>query len=415
MLYYLSEYLQQYGVTGSRLLGYVTVRSGCAFVLSLLLALFAGSKVIAMLRRHQIGEVVRDLGFAGEDKKRGTPTMGGVIIIFSIIIPCLLVSNLGSIYMLLMIGTTLWLGALGFADDYLKLKYHNKDGLRGWYKIAGQAVLGLVVALTMWLNPDINMRENRELPASGDTRTEVVYNTEPVKTPETTIPFVKNHNFNYASLTQWSGKYASTAGWILFVIVAVFVIAGCSNGANLNDGMDGLCTGVSAIIGVALAIMAYLSSNVIYASYLNIMYIPGSEELVVYIAAFIGALVGFLWYNTSPAEVFMGDTGSLTIGGVIAVFSLLIRKELLLPLLCGIFVAEALSVIIQTRYFRYTHGGRVFKFTPVHDHFRKPGDGSIRALIQVPRVPISETKIVVRFWIVGILLAVLTFVTLKIR
>lgn len=397
MLYYMSEYLNQFGVPGARLMSYVTVRSACALVLSLFIALVIGNRIINALRSHQIGEIVRDMGFEGEKSKKGTPTMGGIIIIIAIVVPCLLVSRFANIYMILMLVTTVWLGLIGFADDWLKIRYRNKDGLSGRYKILGQVVLGLVVGLTMWLSDDI------------------VISADPVKTPETTLPFIKDHNFNYAWLTSWVGDGAVTAGWILFVFVCVLVISGTSNGANLNDGMDGLCTGVSAIIAVTLAIMAYLGANIIYSSYLNIMYIPGSEELVVFSAAFIGALIGFLWYNAAPAQVFMGDTGSLTIGGIIAVFSLLIHKELLLPLLCGIFFVEALSVIIQTRYFRYSHGGRVFKCTPVHDHFRKPGDGSIRSLIQRPRDVIAESKIVTRFWIIGIFLAVLTFVTLKIR
>lgn len=415
MLYYLSEYLYNLGIPGMRLMSYVTVRSACALVLSLFIATFIGSRIINALRSHQIGEIVRDMGFEGEKSKRGTPTMGGIIIIIAIVIPCLLVSRLGNIYMILMLVTTIWLGAIGFLDDWLKIKYRNKDGLSGRYKILGQVILGVVVGMTMWLSDDIVVRENNIVADIPGEELVVTYAPEMVKTPETTLPFIKNHNFNYAWLTSWAGDYAETAGWILFVVVSVFVISGTSNGANLNDGMDGLCTGVSAIIAVTLAIMAYLGANVIYSSYLNIMYIPGSEELVVFIAAFIGALIGFLWYNAAPAQVFMGDTGSLTIGGIIAVFSLLIHKELLLPLLCGIFFIEALSVIIQTRYFRFSHGGRVFKCTPVHDHFRKPGDGSIRSLIQYPREIIPESKIVTRFWIVGIFLAVLTFVTLKIR
>lgn len=415
MFYYLSEYLQDLGFPGARLMGYVTFRSACALVLSLFIATFFGSRIINALKRHQIGEIVRSLGFDGENAKRGTPTMGGIIIILSIVVPCLLVSRLDNIYMILMLVTTLWLGAVGFTDDWLKIKYKNKEGLKGWYKIMWQALLGVVIGVTMWQSPDITIRQNNEVESVPKSEYVVVYKENNVKTPETTIPFVKNHNFNYASLTKWAGDNADTLGWLLFTAVCVVVICATSNGANLNDGMDGLCTGVSAIIGVALAIMAYLGANIIYSSYLNIMYVPGSEELVVFSAAFIGALIGFLWFNAAPAEVFMGDTGSLTIGGIIAVFSLLIHKELLLPLLCGIFLVEALSVIIQTRYFKYSHGGRVFKCTPIHDHFRKPGDGSIRSLIQYPVRVIPESKIVTRFWIIGIFLAVLTFATLKIR
>lgn len=415
MLYYLAEYLQSLDVPGARLMSYVTFRSGCALVLSFFIAIVIGRVIIKKLRAHQIGEIVRDMGFAGESKKKGTPTMGGIIIILSIVVPCLLVSRFTNVYMALMLITTLWLGALGFADDWLKLKRRNKDGLNGWYKIAGQVVLGIVVGITMWCSPEVTLRQNHEIEDVPGREVVVEYSPTEVKTPETTIPFVKNHNFNYAQVMSWCGPYARTAGWILFVVICVIAISGTSNGANLNDGLDGMCTGVSAIIGVALAAMAYLGSNIIYASYLNIMYLPGTEELVVFIAAFIGALLGFLWYNCAPAQVFMGDTGSLTIGGIIAVFSILIHKELLLPLLCGIFFAEALSVIIQTRYFKYTGGRRVFKCTPIHDHFRTLGDGHIDALIQTPFRIMEETKIVTRFWIVGIILAVLTFATLKIR
>lgn len=415
MFYYLSEYLQTIDVPGARLMSYVTFRSGCALVLSFLIAIVIGGRIIKALQAHQIGEIVRDMGFENEDSKKGTPTMGGIIIILSIVVPCLLVSRFLNIYMLLMLLTTVWLGALGFADDYLKLKFHNKDGLNGWYKIAGQVVLGIVVGVTMWCSPDITLRQNHEVEEVPGREVVVEYSQTEVKTPETTIPFVKNHNFNYAQVMAWCGPYARTAGWILFVVVCIIAISGTSNGANLNDGLDGLCTGVSAITGVVLAAMAYLGSNIIYASYLNIMYLPGSEELVVFIAAFIGALLGFLWYNCTPAQVFMGDTGSLAIGGIIAVFAVLIHKELLLPLLCGVFFSEVVSVIIQRLYFRYSGGRRVFKCTPAHDHFRYLGDGHIDALIQAPYNKIKESKIVTRYWIAGIILAVMTFATLKIR
>jgi phospho-N-acetylmuramoyl-pentapeptide-transferase len=319
--------------------------------------------------------------------------------------------------MLLMLFATLWLGALGFIDDYLKLKFHNKEGLKGKYKILGQIVLGIVVAGTMYYNSSIVTVANSEVrdAESGEIEN-VVYSDHTQKAPVTTIPFVKNNNFNYSILTDWlGGNAAEIGGWILFLIVTVFFVSATSNGANLTDGLDGLATGCSAIIGMALAAMAYLGSNVIYSSYLNIMYIPGSEELVVYMAAFIGALVGFLWYNAYPAQVFMGDTGSLTLGGIIAVFALLIHKELLLPLLCALFYIEDLSVMIQVVYFKATKGRRVFKMTPLHHHFQKQGNADIDALIQRPLQAIPESKIVTRFWIVGIILAVLTFVTLKIR
>lgn len=420
MLYYLFDYLAETGVPGSRLMNYITFRSGAAFVLALFIAMVFGRRIIDRLQLMQVGEIVRDLGLEGQMQKKGTPTMGGVIIIIAILVPCLLVGNLGSIYMALMLLTTVWLGALGFADDWLKMKRHNKDGMSGKFKIVGQVGLGLIVGCTMWMSPDIVMRENVETVEPRGEEITVTYRNDNVKAAQTTIPFVKNNNFDYAYLTSWAGDHAATAGWIVFVIVVIFVITATSNGANLTDGLDGLCTGVSAIIGVALAIMAYLGGNLIYSSYLNIMYIPGSEELVVYMAAFIGALIGFLWYNAFPAQVFMGDTGSLAIGGIIAVFAILIRKELLIPLLCAIFFIEDLSVMIQVAYFkitkrRYGQGRRIFKMTPLHHHFQRPGNSGIEALIQAPLRAIPESKIVVRFWIVAILLAAVTFVTLKIR
>lgn len=420
MLNFLFDYLNELGVPGARLMDYITFRSGAAFVLALLIALVFGRKIIDRLQIMQVGEIIRDLGLEGQMQKKGTPTMGGVIIIISILVPCLLVGDLCSVYMLLMILSTIWLGSLGFMDDLLKMKRHNKDGMSGRFKIIGQVGLGLMVGLTMCLSPQVVMRENVEIPAAGGEEIVVTYKAEDIKSPQTTIPFVKNHNFNYESLTQWMGKYAETGGWIVFVLIVIFVVTATSNGANLTDGLDGLCTGTSAIIGVALAIMAYLGGNIIYSSYLNIMYIPGSSELVVYMAAFIGALIGFLWYNTYPAQVFMGDTGSLTIGGVVAVFAILIRKELLIPVLCAIYFVEDLSVILQVSYFKYTRrhtgtGRRIFKMTPLHHHFQKPGNAGFEAIIQKPFQPIPESKLVTRFWIVGIMLAVITFVTLKIR
>ncbi len=420
MLNFLFDYLNELGVPGARLMDYITFRSGAAFVLALLIALVFGRKIIDRLQMMQVGEIIRDLGLEGQMQKKGTPTMGGVIIIISILAPCLLVGDLCNVYMLLMILSTIWLGSLGFMDDFLKMKRHNKDGMSGRFKIIGQVGLGLMVGLTMSLSPQVVMRENVEIPAAGGEETVVTYKAEDIKSPQTTIPFVKNHNFNYESLTQWMGKHAETGGWIVFVLIVIFVVTATSNGANLTDGLDGLCTGTSAIIGVALAIMAYLGGNIIYSSYLNIMYIPGSSELVVYMAAFIGALIGFLWYNTYPAQVFMGDTGSLTIGGVVAVFAILIRKELLIPVLCAIYFVEDLSVILQVSYFKYTRrhtgtGRRIFKMTPLHHHFQKPGNAGFEAIIQKPFQPIPESKLVTRFWIVGIMLAAITFVTLKIR
>ena len=403
-------------------MSYITFRSGMALAVAMILALVIGRRIIYRLQRMQVGEVVRNLGLEGQMKKTGTPTMGGVIIILSILVPCLLLGNLGNIYMILMLVSTVWMGAIGFLDDYRKLKFHNKDGLKGKYKITGQVGLGLIVGLTMWLSPQIVMSENTERVNTSTNEIEVVNTRTDVKAPQTTIPFVKNHNFNYKWLTSWikDAHTADVLGWLVFVLVVILVVTAVSNGANLTDGLDGLCAGTSAIIGVALAIMAYLGGNVIYSGYLNIMYIPGSEELVVYAGAFIGALIGFLWYNAFPAEVFMGDTGSLTLGGILAVFAILIRKELLIPLLCLTFFLEDLSVVLQVGYFKlskrkYGEGRRIFKMTPLHHHFQKAGDQTIKALINYPHKPIPESKIVVRFWIVGILLAALTFVTLKVR
>lgn len=416
MIYWLFSIFKQYSLPGARLMDYITFRSGVAFVLALLIAIFVGRKIIDRLQLMQVGEIIRNLDLEGQQKKTGTPTMGGLIIITAILLPALLVGNLGNVYMLLMIVATLWLGTIGFLDDYKKIKYRNKDGMKGKYKIIGQVGIAVIVAVTMFLNPDMVIVENREVVNDATNEVEqVVYDSETIKSPQTTIPFVKNNNFNYSSLTSWLGDHAETGGWIIFLIFVIFFVSATSNGANLNDGLDGMTSGLSAIIGVALAIMAYLGGNVIYSSYLNIMYIPGSEELVVYMAAFIGALVGFLWYNAYPAQVFMGDTGSLTLGGIIAVFAILIHKELLLPILCALFYIEDLSVVLQVAYFKKTGGKRIFKMSPLHHHFQKPGNAGIDALIQRPFAPIPEAKIVTRFWIIGIILAVVTFVTLKIR
>lgn len=421
MFYSLFQSLQDSGVPGARLMDYITFRTGIAFALALIIALIAGRRIIDRLQLHQVGEIVRDLGLEGQMQKKGTPTMGGIIIILSIIAPCLLLGNLSNVYMILMLVATLWMGAIGFLDDYRKLKYHNKEGLKGKYKITGQVGLGLIVGITMWLSPSIVMVENQEVVRENTAEIEVIHKSEQIKSPQTTIPFVKNNNFNYEWLTSWlDGEAARTAGWLVFVAVVIFVVTAVSNGANLTDGLDGLAAGTSAIIGVALAVMAYLGGNVIYSSYLNIMYIPGSEEMVVYAGAFMGALVGFLWYNAYPAQVFMGDTGSLTLGGILAVFAILIRKELLIPVLCLLFFLEDLSVMIQVAYFKFTKkkygaGRRVFKMTPLHHHFQKAGDPGIQALLNFPKRPVPEPKIVTRFWIVSILLAALTFITLKIR
>lgn len=421
MLYALFQHFADSDFPGHHLMDYITFRSGISLALAMVIALVFGRVIIDRLQKRQIGETVRNLGLEGQMKKTGTPTMGGLIIILSILVPCLLMGNLGNVYMILMMVATVWMGIIGFLDDYRKLKYHNKEGLKGKYKITGQVGLGLIVGLTMWLSPAVVMRQNMEVINESNHQVEVVHRQTEEKTPQTTIPFVKNHNFNYEWLTGWikDKKAADTLGWVVFVFVVIFVVTAVSNGANLTDGLDGLCAGTSAIIAVALAIMAYLGGNVIYSGYLNIMYIPGSEELVVFAGAFIGALVGFLWYNAFPAQVFMGDTGSLTIGGILAVFAILIRKELLIPLLCLIFFIEDLSVMTQVVYFKYSKrksgvGKRVFKMTPIHHHFQKPGEGA-DCLIRYPYNPIPESKIVTRFWIAGILLAALTFVTLKIR
>ncbi len=422
MIYALLQYFEDWDFPGHNLMGYITFRAGISFAVAMLIALVFGHKVIERLQKMQVGEVVRNLGLEGQMKKTGTPTMGGIIIIMSILVPLLLFGNLGNIYMILMLVATLWMGTIGFMDDYRKLKYHNKDGLQGKYKVIGQVGLGLIVGITMWLSPAIVMSKNVETEVPGKTETEIVVLKEEIKSPQTTIPFVKNNNFNYEYLTSWIGdkEAAENLGWLVFVFVVIVVVTAVSNGANLTDGLDGLCAGTSAIIGVALLVMAYLGGNIIYSSYLNIMYIPGSEELVVYAGAFIGALVGFLWYNAFPAQVFMGDTGSLTLGGILAVFAILIRKELLIPLLCLVFFIEDLSVMMQVGYFKYTkkrygEGRRIFKMTPIHHHFQKAAEPGVKVLWNHPVNPIPESKIVTRFWIVGILLAALTFVTLKIR
>lgn len=429
MLYHLFHYLEQFDVPGARLFDYITFRSGFALILSLFIAIVIGRRIIDRLQLMQVGEIVRNLGLQGQLEKKGTPTMGGIIIIISILVPCLLLGKFDNVYMLLMIVATIWCGALGFADDYIKVAHHNKEGMKGKFKIVGQVGLGLIVGLTMYLSPAIVMsdgneglqvqRVEMEQKGESDGNVTTVPKVKTIKSTQTTLPFVKNHNFNYAYFTRWMGKYAQTGGWILFILITIFVVAAVSNGANLTDGLDGLATGTSAIIGLALAIMCYLGGNVVYSTYLNIMYIPDSSELVVYAAAFIGATIGFLWYNSYPAQVFMGDTGSLCLGGIIAVFAILIRKELLIPILCLVFFVEDLSVMIQVAYFKFTKkrtgtGKRVFKMTPLHHHFQVPA-GKVDALWQKPVRAIPESKIVMRFFLVAIFLAVLTFVTLKIR
>lgn len=419
MLYYLFNYLDQLDFPGAGMFKYVSFRSGCALILSLFIATTIGRRIIDHLQYLQIGETIRNLGLEGQINKKGTPTMGGIIIIIAIVIPVLLFSRLNNIYLILMLITTLWLGTLGFADDYIKVFRKNKDGMHGRFKIVGQIGLGLIVGLVLYLSPDVVIRENIEV-RQGDTIKEVKFHTMETKSTKTTIPFVKNNNFDYAQLVSWAGSYKEEAAWVVFVLMVIFVVTAVSNGANLTDGLDGLAAGCSAIIGVALGILAYMSAHFEFASFLNIMFIPGAEELVVFAAAFIGATIGFLWYNAYPAQVFMGDTGSLTLGGIIAVFAIIIRKELLIPILCGIFLVENLSVILQTFYFKYTKrkygvGKRIFKMAPLHHHFQKAGNAGIQAIIQKPLDVVPESKIVIRFWLIGIILAVATIVTLKMR
>ena len=419
MLYYLFSYLDQLDFPGAGMFRYISVRSSLALIVSLLISTVIGRRIIDKLQYFQIGETVRNLGLEGQMSKKGTPTMGGVIILISIIIPTLLFAKLDNIYLLLMLFTTVWLGALGFTDDYIKVFKKDKDGLKGKFKIIAQVGLGLIVGVTLYLSPDVVIRENLEV-NNNNVIEDVRYPTEEVKSTKTTIPFLKNNNFDYVQLVSWAGDYKEEAAWVLFVIMTIFVVTAVSNGANLTDGLDGLAAGSSAIIGVSLGILAYMSSHVQFASFLNIMFIPHAEELVIFAAAFIGATVGFLWYNSYPAQVFMGDTGSLMLGGVIAVFAIIIRKELLIPMLCGIFLVESLSVMMQVAYFKITKkkygaGRRIFKMTPLHHHFQKAGNSGIQALIQKPYMVVPESKIVVRFWLIGIVLAVLTIVTLKMR
>ncbi|MFR3057733.1 phospho-N-acetylmuramoyl-pentapeptide-transferase [Phocaeicola coprophilus] len=422
MLYYLFRYLEQYDFPGARMFGYVSFRSLMAVILSLLISAIFGEYFIKLLKRKQITETQRDASIDPfNTNKIGVPTMGGIIIIVAILIPCLLLGRLHNIYMLLMLITTVWLGTLGFLDDYIKVFKKDKEGLHGKFKIIGQVGLGLIVGLTLYLSPDVVIRENVEIQRDGHV-VDVIHKSHDEKSTKTTIPFFKNNNLDYADFVGFMGEHAQTAGWIVFVLITIFVVTAVSNGANLNDGMDGMAAGNSAIIGVTLGILAYVSSHIEYAGYLNIMYIPGSEELVIFICAFIGALIGFLWYNAFPAQVFMGDTGSLTIGGIIAVFAIIIHKELLIPILCGIFLVENLSVILQVKYFqrgkRKGRKQRVFKRAPIHDHFRTTLaqlDPNCTYLIKNPASVFHESKITIRFWIVSIVLAAITIITLKIR
>ena len=419
MLVPLFDYLNSIDFTGAGMFQYVSFRSIMAFIFSLLIATFIGRKIILKLQRMQIGDVPRDLDVEGQLSKKGTPTMGGIIIFLSLIVPVLLFAKLDNIYIILMLISTVWLTLLGFADDYIKVFKKHREGLKGKFKIIGQVGIGLIVGLTLYLSPEVVIRENVQL-NNGLPNEEVRFEEGEVKSTKTTIPFFKNNNLDYANLVCFMKEHKQAAGWVLFVLVTIFIVTAVSNGANLTDGLDGLTTGTSSIIGLGLGILAYVSSNMNFASYLNIMYIPGSEELVIYMSAFVGATVGFLWFNSFPAQVFMGDTGSLMLGGVIAVFAIIIRKELMLLFFCGVFLLESLSVMMQVSYFKWTKkrygvGKRIFKMAPLHHHFQKPGNAGIEALIQKPIKAIPESKIVVRFWIISLLLAALAIITLKIR
>ena len=392
-------------------------------ILSLVVSAWFGEKFIKYLKRKQITEVQRDASIDPFGvKKIGVPSMGGIIIIVAILVPVLLLGRLRNIYLILMVITTVWLGFLGGMDDFIKIFRHNKEGLKGKYKIVGQVGIGLIVGLVLWSSPDVKMNENLALQRKDNTEVVVKHRSEARKSLKTTIPFVKGHNLDYSRVMSFMGKYKTAAGWVLFVVMTIIVVTAVSNGANLNDGMDGMCAGNSAIIGVVLGILAYVSSHLEFAAYLNIMYIPGSQELVVFFCAFIGALIGFLWYNAYPAQVFMGDTGSLTIGGIIAVGAIIIHKELLLPILCGIFFVESLSVMLQVYYFKMGKRRgvkqRIFKRTPIHDNFRTQDeqlDPDCRYVLKKPKGAVHESKITIRFWIITIILAALTIITLKVR
>lgn len=412
MLYYLFTWLdQQYNIPGAGLFQYISFRTGMAVILSLFLTTIYGSRLIRILRAKQVGESVRNLGLEGQIQKQGTPTMGGLIILLGILLPTLLFARLDNIYIILMLVTTIWMGAIGFVDDYIKVFKKDKEGLAGRFKIMGQVGLALIIGWTMYFHPDIVVRErlastNINGPVEIHKKGNEVYYTQDVKSTQTNFPFYKDNEFDYAKVLTYIGDGLEGYSLIVFLLVVIIIVTAVSNGANLSDGIDGLATGTSAIIGITLAILAYVSGNTIFADYLNIMYIPNSGELVIFAGAFVGACVGFLWYNSYPAQVFMGDTGSLAIGGIIAAFAIMIRKELLIPILCGVFLIENLSVVIQVTYFKYTkrrfgEGQRVFLMSPLHHHYQKKG--------------YHEAKIVTRFWIVGIMLAILTIVTLKLR
>lgn len=411
MLYYLFEYLdKQLDVPGTGVFQYITFRSGMAIILSLLISTVFGKKIINFLRRQQIGETVRELGLEGQSQKAGTPTMGGLIIIVSTLIPVILFAKLDNVYVMLLIITTLWMGTIGFIDDYIKIFKKDKEGLKGKFKVVGQVGLGLIVGYILYFHPAVTIRTETVSPSaySISTTDQDMVSSVPLeeKSTATTIPFFKNNEFDYAELLAWTGENYKDFAWLIFIPIVIFIITAVSNGANLTDGIDGLAAGTSAIAVIALGIFAFVSGNIILSDYLNIMYIPNSGEMTVYIASFVGALIGFLWYNTYPATVFMGDTGSLTIGGIIAVLAIAVRKELLIPVLCGIFLAENLSVVMQVSYFKYTkkkygEGRRIFLMSPLHHHYQKKG--------------YHESKIVTRFWIVAILLSIFSIISLKLR
>ena len=399
MLYFLFEYLElKYQLPGAGLFQYISFRSALAFIFSLMISIRYGKNIINFLRKKQIGETIRDLGLNGQKEKKGTPTMGGLIIIMATIIPVLLFSNFENIYIIILIFTTVWLGFIGFVDDYIKVFKKNKDGLKGKFKLIGQISLGLIIGLILFYHPDVTIKDQFGVNESFE---KVEY-----KSTKTTVPFLKNNELDYSYLISWTGGKSKEYSIVVFVFFVILIISAVSNGANLTDGIDGLATGSSVIITLTLGIFAWISGNIIFSEYLNVMYIPRISEIVIFISAFMGGLIGFLWYNAFPAQIFMGDTGSLTIGGIIAVIAIIVRKELLLPLICGVFLIETLSVIIQVSYFKYTKnklgfGKRVFLMSPIHHHFQKKG--------------YHESKIVVRFWIIGILMAILSLITLKIR
>ena len=432
MIYHLTEYFKQIGIDipGQGLFGYLSFRAIISFTFALLISIFAGKRIIRWIQKKQIGEEIRDLGLEGQMQKKGTPTMGGIIIFLAIIIPTLLFADLTNIYNILLIISTVWFFLIGFADDYIKVFKKNKEGMSEKAKLAAQGLLGLAIALAVCFSNDIVVREKVSVQENISTETSqsvsdiaedgtigLVEKHDVIKSTKTTIPFIKNHEFDYKWLSPFKGTFGWYCKWGIYMLMIILVITACSNGVNLTDGMDGLATGSSAIVGVVLGIFAWLSGNIVNAEYLNIMYIPGSGEIAVFMSAFVGALIGFLWYNSFPAQVFMGDTGSLMLGGIIGVCAVLIRKELLLPVLCGIFFVESLSVLMQRFYFKYTkkkygEGRRIFRMAPLHHHYQKEG---VPALIQLPKKALPEAKIVTRFWIVGMILAVITIAMLKIR